>query len=304
MLKKLIVILGPTAVGKSELAIKLAKKFNGEIVSADSRQIYKGMDIGTGKIAPDTPNSLTHAFTHQEVPHYCIDVVSPVKIFTVIQYTKLALAAIRKIFKKRKIPILCGGTGFYIKAIIDGLTIPKVEPDWKLRAKLEPKPAEELFNKLKKLDPNRAKTIENQNKRRLVRALEIIIKTKKPIPLVSKKPFPYPFLILGIKLSEQETEKRIEKRVKKMVNLGLEKEVANLVATHGWVPAFQTIGYQEWDNYFSGKIDKDKVKDLIALHTRQLVKRQMAWFKHDKRIKWIKKQPEAAKLVRNFLKPC
>ena len=290
--------MGPTASGKSEMAVKLAlrlssgqakKKFgiNGaEIISADSRQVYRGMDIGTAK-----PTQKEMA----GIPHYLINIISPKKIFTVTQYRKLALKAINKILKKGKIPILCGGTGFYIQAIIDGLIIPEIEPDWKLREKLEKKSAEELFNKLKELDPKRAETIDKKNKRRLIRALEIVIKTKEPVPLADKKPFPYPVLMLGINLEKENLEDTIKKRIEKMIRKGLEKEVKNLVEKYGWVPALQTIGYQEWEQYFNDKIDKKEVKDLIILHTKQFARRQMTWFKRDRRINWIKNYREAPK---------
>ena len=171
---KLIVILGPTASGKSDLAVKIAKKFNGEVISADSRQVYKGLDIGTGKITPDTKNSSNsraaakdederssstfstgqakkkYIFTHKGIPHYCISVVSPKKRFTVAEYRKLAIKAIDKILKKDKIPILCGGTGFYIQAVIDGILIPEVKPDWKLRKKLEKKSTKNCFSNFEK----------------------------------------------------------------------------------------------------------------------------------------------------------
>jgi len=145
--KKMIVVLGPTSSGKTDLAVKLAKKFNGEIISADSRQVYKKMDIGTGKVTKKEA---------KDIPHYLLDVASPKKTFTVAQYKKLAQKAIEKIFKKNKIPILCGGTGFYIQAVIDNLIFPKVAPDWELRKKLEKKSAEQLYKILRKLDPRRA----------------------------------------------------------------------------------------------------------------------------------------------------
>ena len=154
-LPKLIVILGQTATGKSGLAIKLAKKFSGEIISADSRQVYKGMDIGTGKVTKKEMKG---------VPHYLLGVASPKRYFTVIQYKKLAMRAINKILKKGKLPILCGGTGFYIQAVVDGIVIPEVSPDWKLRKKLEKKSKKELFKILKELDSKRAKTIDKNNK--------------------------------------------------------------------------------------------------------------------------------------------
>ncbi|MBU4078319.1 tRNA (adenosine(37)-N6)-dimethylallyltransferase MiaA, partial [Patescibacteria group bacterium] len=166
---KIIVVVGPTASGKSDLAVEIAKKYNGEVVSADSRQVYKGMDIGTGKI---TQKEM------QGIKHYLLDVASPKTRFTVAQYQKKANQAIGEIIKKEKLPILCGGTGFYIQSIVDNIAIPKVKPDLKLRKNLEKQSAEELFEQLKKLDSERAKNIDKYNKRRLIRAIEIVLKTK------------------------------------------------------------------------------------------------------------------------------
>lgn len=286
----LIVILGPTASGKSTMAVKLAQRFEGEIISADSRQVYKGMDIGTAKITQKEMKG---------IPHHLLGVASPKKRFTAVQYRKMALKAIDKIFKKGKVPILCGGTGFYIQAVVDGIVIPPVKPDWRLRLRLDQLSTEELFNELKKLDPRRAKIIDKANRRRLIRALEIVIKTKRPVPALKKSPLPYPVLMIGFK--KDGLEKIINERVDKMFESGLEKEVKRLVEKYGWILPLQTIGYQEWQDYFEGKIDKKTVKELIKLHQRQYVKRQMTWFKRDKRINWIKKQPEAEKLVEKFL---
>ncbi|HDO23680.1 MAG TPA: tRNA (adenosine(37)-N6)-dimethylallyltransferase MiaA, partial [bacterium] len=164
MENKVIVILGPTASGKSEMAVKLAKKFNGEIISADSRQVYRGMDIGTGKITQKEMRG---------IPHHLLDVASPKKVFTVIDFKKRAEKAIKDIIKRGKISIICGGTGFYIQAITGGISIPEVKPNWKLRKQLEKKNAEQLFKMLKKLDPKRSKTIDAKNPRRLIRAIEL-----------------------------------------------------------------------------------------------------------------------------------
>ncbi len=287
MSKKIIVILGPTASGKSELAVKLAKRFNGEVVSADSRQIYRGMDIGTGKIAKKEMKG---------VPHHLLDIASPKTRFTVVQYRKLAIKTIYRILKKKKTPILCGGTGFYIQAVIDGIVIPEVKPDWRLRSKLNQLSIKELFKRLKKLDPSRAKTIDKKNKRRLIRALEIVIKTRKPVPSLKKKPLPYPVLMVGIE--KDGLKNRITKRAEKMFKAGLEKEVKNLVKKYNWPPSFQTIGYQEWRDYFNGKINKEKLRELIITHTIQYAKRQMTWFKRDKRIKWVKNYQIAERLVK------
>ena len=162
--QKIIVILGPTASGKSGLAVKLAKKIDGEIISADSRQVYKGMDIGTGKIIKKEMFG---------IPHYLLDIKNPKKQFTVMEFKKLAEKKIAEILKKKKIPIICGGTGFYINSVVDDIDFPEIKPDKKLRKELEKKPTEELFKILKKLNPTRAKNIDSKNKRRLIRAIEI-----------------------------------------------------------------------------------------------------------------------------------
>ncbi len=289
MSKKIITILGPTGSGKSEIATNLAKRFNGEVISADSRQVYKGMDIGTGKILKKEMKG---------IPHHLLNVVSPKKKFNVVQYRKLAMKAIEKIFKKGKVPIICGGTGFYIQAVIDGIIMPLVNPDYRLRSRLNQLTTVELFKKLKELDPKRAKTIDRNNRRRLIRALEIVMKTKKPVPELKKNSLSYPVLMIGTRPKEKNV---IIKRINKMIKQGLEKEVKNLVKQYGWTTDLQTIGYQEWKEYFENKISKNKVRDLIILHTKQYAKRQMTWFKRDERIHWIKNYKEAKKTVKGFL---
>ncbi|MBI4708741.1 MAG: tRNA (adenosine(37)-N6)-dimethylallyltransferase MiaA [Candidatus Portnoybacteria bacterium] len=172
--QKLIIVLGPTASGKSDLAVSLAKKINGEVISADSRQVYKGLDIGSGKITKEEM---------QGIPHCLLGVADPKRRFSVAQYKKLAQVAIKKIQRQGKIPIICGGTGFYIQAVVDNIALPEVKPDWKLRKQLEKFNTDELFKKLKKLDPRRSRNIDSHNQRRLIRALEIVIKSGKPVPL-------------------------------------------------------------------------------------------------------------------------
>jgi len=309
--KKLIVILGPTASGKSELAIKLAKKFNGEIVSADSRQVYKGMDIGTGKVTPDTKNSSNfstgqvkkkYIFIHQGIPHYCIDVASPKRRFTVVQYRKLALKAINKILKKVHVPILCGGTGFYIQAVVDGIVIPEVPPDWKSRKQLEKKTVKELFNQLKKLDPKRAKTIEKKNKRRLIRALEIVKKIG-PVPILKKKPLPYPVLMTGIKKSPEELRRRIKKRFFKWLKQGLIKEVMNLRNSGISWKKIEDFGihYRVIARYLQNKINYEGMIEKSIIELQNYAKRQITWFKRDKRIHWVKNYNKAEKIIKKFL---
>ncbi len=292
--KKLIVILGPTASGKSELAIKLAKKFNGEIVSADSRQVYKGMDIGTGKVTKRE---------RQGIPHYLLDVASPKRRFTVVQYRKLALKAINEIFKKGEMPILCGGTGFYIQSVVDGIVIPEVKPDWRLRSGLEKKGTQQLFNLLKNLDSKRAKTIEQKNRRRLIRALEIIIKTKKPIPLFRKKLLPYPVLIIGIKKSSDELKKLIKNRLLRWLKNGLIAEVKKLRKSGLSWKRIEEFGleYRYLAKYLQGKLNYNEMIENSLKELQDYAKRQMTWFKKDERIHWILTRKEAEKLIKEFL---
>ena len=319
MKKKLIVILGPTASGKSEVAIKLAlrlgsgqaKKFGikgAEIVSADSRQVYCGMNIGTGKITKKEMSG---------IPHHLLDVASPKRRFTVSQYRKLALKAIDKIFKKGKIPILCGGTGFYIQAVVDGIIIPEVKPDWRLRSNLNKFPVEKLYKILKKLDPQRAKTIEKENKRRLIRAIEIVLKTKKPVPPLKFNPLPYPVLMIGVKRPKKELKQRIKERFFEWLKRGIILEVIKL---RKMGVSFKRIGYfgmhyREIAKYLQNKIDEKEMIENSIKEIQNYAKRQMTWFTHqnfaeqnlggfkrDKRIHWVKTQKEAERLVKEFLK--
>jgi len=291
-MNKLIAIVGPNASGKTGLSIKLAKKFNGEIVSADSRQIYKGMDIGTGKI---TKKEM------QGIPHYLLDIASPKSRFTVSQYQKLALKAIKKIQKKIKIPFLVGGTGFYIQSVVDGIVIPEVKPDWKLRKKLEQKSAEELFSELKKLDPKRAEDIDRYNKRRLIRALEIIIKTKKPVPPI-KKASKFDVLIIGVKKDFKKLKKLIEERLQKRLKQGMIAEVQKLKRSGVSWKRLEEFGleYKYIALYLQKKLSYQEMVEKLQKEIEHYAKRQMTWFKRDKRIKWIENYTEAEKDVKKF----
>ncbi|MEK7162289.1 MAG: tRNA (adenosine(37)-N6)-dimethylallyltransferase MiaA [Patescibacteria group bacterium] len=269
--KKLIVIVGPTASGKSELALKLAKKINGEIIAADSRQVYKGLDIGTAKIKGE----------------WCTDIASPKKTFTVVEYKKCAENAIAAIYRKGKIPILVGGTGFYIRALVDGLVLPQVPPNLKLRKKLEKLPPERLFKILQKKDARRAKTIEPKNKRRLIRALEIIAALGK-VPKL-KKHQKYDALFLGIKRTPAELKKRIEKRISRMLKQGLVKEVQKLRASRlPWKRIYEFgFEYKYPALYLQKKISRNEMQKMLLKETLDYARRQLVWFKKDKRIKWI-----------------
>jgi len=293
--KKLAVVLGPTASGKSALAVLLAKKFNGEVISADSRQVYKGLDIGSGKI---TKKEMAG------IPHYLLDVASPKRRFTVSQYRKLALKAIQNILARNKLPILCGGTAFYIYALIDGLMIPQVAPDWRLRLILEKETTEKLYQRLKKLDCQRAKTIDKYNRRRLIRALEIIIKTRKPVPELKFQPLPYSILILGIKKTRGELGRLIRKRLLKRLKQGMVAETKNLRKSGLSWKRLEEFGleYRYASQYLQKKISHREMIEKIQKESEQFAKRQMTWFKRDKRIQWVKNKKEAEELTRQFFK--
>ena len=273
-------ILGPTASGKSALAVKMAKKINGEIISADSRQVYKGLDIGSGKITRKEMGG---------IPHYCLDIFSPKKIFTVVDFKKCAEKAIEKIFAKNKIPIIVGGTGLYIQAIVDNIVLPEVKPNWKLRKELEKKTTEEMFGMLKKLDPERARNIDAKNPRRLIRAIEIAKKLGKTPKLMSMSRRDLDIRQIGIKLPDEILKKNIEKRIKKMLKNGLVAETKKLKSSVlPWKRIYELgFEYKYPALFLQNKISKDEMLAKMLIENRQYSKRQMTWFKRDKRIKWI-----------------
>lgn len=288
---KIVVILGQTATGKSDLAVELAKKFSGEIISADSRQVYKGLDIGSGKITKKEMKS---------VPHYLLDVANPKRQFSVAQYKKLADKKILEINKRNKLPIIVGGTGFYIQAIIDGLVLPKVKPNSKLRKELEKKTAKELFEILKKLDKSRAKDIEKDNPRRLIRAIEIA-KALGKVPKL-KKSSKYEVLQVGLKIPEEKLKENIKKRLFTRMKKGMIKEVENLHSEGLSWKRLEALGleYKNLALYLQKKINKSELLDRIQTESWQFAKRQMRWFKKDERIKWFK--PSEVKKVEKEIK--
>lgn len=264
---KVIVIVGTTATGKSALAVRLAKKLDSEIISADSRQVYKGLDIGTGKVTKQEM---------QGIPHHLLDVVDPKKKFTVVDFQRLAMAAVAAIVRQGKIPIIVGGTGFYIDSVVRGEVYPQVEPNEKLRQVLSKKSTASLFTMLKKLDPKRAKNIDTKNPVRLIRAIEIA-KALGKVPEIKKLKLPYEFIKIGIVLPQNTLEKNIKKRVAGMFDAGLLNEIKKLKAKGVSKKRLAEFGF-EYD-------DPDLEK--VILGTLQYAKRQNTWFKRDQEIKWF-----------------
>lgn len=289
---KLIAIVGPTASGKTDLAIRLAKKFNGEIISADSRLVYQGMDIGTAK-----PKDL------KGVKHYLIDIVKPNEEFNAALFKEKAIESINEVIKKGKVPFLVGGTGLYIRGVVENLDFPKILPDNKLRKELETKTAEELFKIYEKLDLQGSLKIDKHNKRRLIRAIEVSKITGKSFweNRVTNEPM-YEVLELGINIQSDELKARIEKRVKKMIKSGLEKEVKSLFKKYNSnLAPFNTIGYAEWRDYFKGKTSKKQVELSIIKNTIAFAKRQITWFKKEKSIQWINGNAQSDKKVEKIV---
>lgn len=293
---KLIVICGPTASGKSDLAVQLAKKLDGEIISADSRQVYKGLNIGSGKI---TPKEM------QEVPHHLLDVANPKRKFTVAQFQKLARKTMQQIYARGRVPFLVGGTGFYIQSVVDNIALPEVKPNVKLRKKLEKKSVEKLFTMLKKLDPARAQTIDAKNPHRLIRAIEVIKTIGKPVPKLYSNFHTYKnwsILQIGIKKSPEELKKAINKRLLKRLDRMI-AEVRSIRRRGASWKRLEELGleYKYTAQYLQKKITREEMIHKIQIESEHFAKRQMTWFGRDKRIHWITSQREAEKLIKNFL---
>lgn len=245
--------------------------------------------------------------THSQVPHHLIDIKNPDEEYSAAEFKKDALKAIRGILRRGKFPILAGGTGLYVKAVIDNLEIPAVKADQRLRKKLENEMAREglhsIFQRLVKLDPEAAYMVDPKNPRRVIRALEVAIKTKKPFSAARKIGSPlFNALKIGVFPGKEILKKKIEARAEQMFKKGLVKEVGELLKKYGpGRKAFDAIGYREIIDYLEGKISLAEAKELIKKHTRGYAKRQMTWFKRDPEIHWIKDEKEAVTLTKNFL---
>lgn len=289
---KLIVILGPTASGKSQLGVDLAQEFNGEIISADSRQVYRGLDIGSNKI---TSNEM------KNVVHHLIDVASPRKTFTVIRFQKLAIRAAQQIIRRGRLPFLVGGSPFYLYAVTEGWQLPPSSQDSQLRKELFKKNPEELFRILKQLDPVYAKKIDPSNSRRLVRAIEIA-KALGHVPPRQSYPL-FESLFLGIDCPKDNLESRIIKRLDRRLEKGLIEEVKKIRQIPISWKRLEAFGleYRWTARYLQNKIDYSQMRRGIIKDSLKLVRHQMNWFKKDQRINWIENQNQSRKLIQDFL---
>lgn len=286
--KPLLIILGPTAVGKTKVSIEVAKKLSGEIISADSMQIYKYMDIGTAKIKK---------IEMENIPHYMIDIVYPDEKFTVANYKTTATKYIEDIHNRGKLPIIVGGTGFYINSLIYKLDFIKVPPNFNLRKEYEnlvnKYGNEYLFTKLKEVDPKSAKRIHQNDTKRVIRALEVFHETGKPMSHYYKgfrRPNnKYNLIIIGLNRERKELYSRVNKRVDLMIEEGLIDEVKMLLEM-GYnkdLNSMKGIGYKEIIKYLEGELSLEEAIELLKRNTRRYAKRQLTWFRRNKKIRWI-----------------
>jgi len=319
-MKPLVVIVGPTASGKSEWAINLAKKQNGEILCADSRTVYRGLDIGTAKpfigeksVQKKETSLFGPVYLIDGVAHYLLDIVPPDSLFNVAEFQKLAYQIIDYIHLRQKIPFLVGGSALYVDVVRKGFVIPKVPPNQTLRTKLNRLPNEVLWEKLKKIDPVLASKNNPANKRRIIRALEVFFATKSPISkLQQTQNPPYHILTLGIKIPLPKLYHKIEQRVDKMIKQGLVEEVKELL-NKGYspqLPSMSGVGYRQIAQWLlflknhpnlKGKDGLERVIDQIKSETRRLAKYQISWFKRDKKIVWVESEKEAEEEIEKFL---
>ena len=277
---QIIAIVGATASGKTAYAIDLAQKINGEIISADSRLVYKGFDIGTAKPTPDEQKT---------VKHYLIDIVEPEVEYSAGLWVIDAQNAVQEIVKKGKIPIIVGGTGLYFRLLLENYEMPDVKPDKKFRAELEKLSFDELKQRLEKSDKAAADTIFDNDKKKLIRYIEIVEKSGQTLQNARNKSADCPYKVewLGLNFPRAELYERINKRVDLMIEKGLIDETKNLLEKHGRIPNLvDTIGYREIIKYLDGEYDLKTACDMLKQNSRRYAKRQLTWFRANGKIKW------------------
>jgi len=302
--KPLVAIVGPTAAGKTALAIRLCQTFDGEVISADSRQVYRGMDIGTAKPTPEE---------RRQVPHHLIDIINPDEEFTLAEFQTRAYAAIDDVLARGRVPFLVGGTGQYIRAVLEGWTVPRVPPNRALRDRLyheaEEQGPERLHARLVSVDPDAARKIDPRNVRRVIRALEVYEATGAPISYWQRRePPPYCILRIGLTMPREALYQRIDARVDRMMAAGLLAEVQHLVRS-GYsldLPAMSGLGYAQLGQYLRGEVSLEEAVRLIKRDTRRFVRHQYNWFRlNDPRIHWFDARADpydaVSELVRTFL---
>ncbi|MBR3882784.1 MAG: tRNA (adenosine(37)-N6)-dimethylallyltransferase MiaA [Clostridia bacterium] len=303
MKPKVVVIVGPTASGKTALSIELAKKLDGEIISSDSMQIYKDMDIGTAKVTKEEA---------QGIKHYLVDFVSPDQRYTVSDFKKDAETAIKEILEKGKVPIVVGGTGLYVNSLIYGIEYQDMKIDENYRNMLmeraeDPQELEKLWEEANRIDPEAMTKISRNDKKRIIRVLEIYKatgKTKTEQEILSRqKGTEYDYKVFGISMDREKLYERINLRVDLMIQAGLEDEVKNLLNKYSEFPtAMQGLGYKEVKEYFDGIITREEMIDKIKQESRRYAKRQLTWFRRNNEIIWLDKDDGMEKNLKTIIK--
>lgn len=291
-MNKILIITGPTATGKSALSVQIAEKFNGEVISADSRQVYRGLDIGSAKIT---------AKEMQGIPHHLLDVAEPNDYFSVADFQKLAQEKIEEIISRGKLPILVGGTGMYIDAVIYDMKFPDVSPNPELRAELEKLPTPELFEKLSQLDPDRAVEIDENNPVRLIRAIEIAT-TLGSVPKLETAHTKYKPLFIGLELPKEILQEKISERIVLRIP-AIFDEIKRLLDSGVSPERLDSFGleYRYGLRYVQGNLTGSEFIETMSVKTWQFAKRQMTWFKKNQNINWFNPISDTEKII-NLIK--
>jgi tRNA dimethylallyltransferase len=304
-LPKLIVIVGPTASGKTDMALALARRYKGEVISADSRQFYRGMAIGAA--VPDGVSATrrgVRAYWVDGIAHHLMSFRAPSQQVTVAQFQRMVARKVREITARGHVPFLVGGTGLYVGAVVDNFTIPQVKADAAVRRALERRETADLLAELRKKDPAYAARITPQNRRYITRALEVIHATGKPFSALQGRGVArYDVLQLGVTRTKAVLQRRIGQRVGLMMGKGLLEEARRLGKRHGWdLPVLSSLGHRQLGQFLRGESTLEEAVERIKRDTQRYAKRQMTWFRRDKRILWVRTVHQAALQVQRFLK--
>lgn len=322
-LPRVLVVVGPTSSGKTALSLKAARQFQGEVINADARQIYKDCTIGTGKPpgrrgkyqgfnAYFVKAPYAHVLEEQEerelkeveIPHYLMDFLPPTERISVAEWREKAMTAVKGIVQRGHLPVVVGGTGLYISALVDNFSIPKVPPNQNLRSSFEDQPLKKLVDLLLKMDPSAGSSVDLKNKRRVIRALEICTFTGQPISkLRTKKPPVVDVFLIGIKRTREEIRRRIDASINRMMEEGWPEEVRELHESGlAWdAPGLTSIGYKQIGSYLRGEIMLDEAIKLAKIATHQYAKRQETWFRRDPRIHWVQNDEQGLELIKQWL---
>ncbi len=313
-MKRLLVIVGPTGAGKTSLALELAKKFSGELISADSRQIYRGMDVGTGKEARSKSSKFKtiekekRRWVVNDIPIHLYDIIKPDERYSVAQFQQEALHLIDEVAKRGKLPILVGGTGLYVQAVVEGLRIPKAPPDEKLREKLEKKSTESLLSLLREIDRETFDKVDQKNRRRIIRALEVFETTGEPISKLKKK-FKVDFdsLIIGLTSKRQNLYQATDERIESWFRTGaFQEEVKILLKKYDPnLTSFTSLGYQDAVNLVLGKVNQEEAIQRTKFKHHSYIRRQLTWLRSMRLVNWFDiasdYRQEVEALVKNWL---